>query len=386
MADYTAYFGGQWMPFNQVRIDPLDRGFLVGDCVFDVARTFNGKSFRMREHVDRLYRSLAYVRIDPGLSPDEMERISEEVIARNEPLREQVGDYQIWQFVTRGRGRWAHRAGPPAVGVCVRQIGFSRFAGLYDTGAHGIIVRTRSFSPDALDPKVKNFSRMNFNLAELEASDVDPEGWPILTDSRGNLTEGVGYNLFIVAKDVIRTPGDRGVLQGVSRAMVFDLGRELGIPVIEEDLQPYDLYTADEAFLHEHEPLRLAGDAGGPAAHRRGQAGAGRGAAPRRVERDRGRGHRGGGQGVRVAGAARIPARLVGLDLRRAGRLRAQRTRPPARRSASCPDEALAAALIGVLLKNSAKKLRQKLPAERWMASPSSGPARKPSRHRYAML
>ena len=206
MTDYTAYFGGQWMPLSQVRIDPLDRGFLVGDCVFDVARTFNGKSFRMREHVDRLYRSLAYVRIDPGLSPDEMERISEEVIARNEPLREHVGDYQIWQFVTRGRGRWAHRAGPPAVGVCVRQIGFSRFAGLYDTGAHGIIVRTRSFSPDALDPKVKNFSRMNFNLAELEASDVDPEGWPILTDSRGNLTEGVGYNLFIVAKDAIRTP------------------------------------------------------------------------------------------------------------------------------------------------------------------------------------
>src|SRR5262244_335936 len=79
MADYTAYFCGDFVPFSQVRIDPLDRGFLVGDCVFDVARTFSGKSFRMREHVDRLYRSLAYVRIDPGLSPDEMERISEEV-------------------------------------------------------------------------------------------------------------------------------------------------------------------------------------------------------------------------------------------------------------------------------------------------------------------
>jgi len=98
---------------------------------------------------------------------------------------------------------------------------------------------------------------MNFNLAELEASDVDPEGWPILTDSRGNLTEGVGYNLFIVAKDVIRTPGDRGVLQGVSRAMVFDLGRELGIPVIEEDLQPYDLYTAEEAFFTSTSPCVL---------------------------------------------------------------------------------------------------------------------------------
>src|SRR5215510_10963970 len=130
MADYVAYFCGEWVPFSQVRIDPLDRGFLVGDCVFDVARTFNGKSFRMREHVDRLYRSLAYVRIDPGLSPVEMERISEEVIARNEDLRHDIGDYQICR---------THRAGPPAVGVCVRQIGFSRYAGLYDAGAHGVI-------------------------------------------------------------------------------------------------------------------------------------------------------------------------------------------------------------------------------------------------------
>ena len=257
MADYTAYFCGEFVPFSQVRIDPLDRGFLVGDCVFDVARTFNGKSFRMREHVDRLYRSLRYVRIDPGLSPDEMERISEEVISRNEHLRADVGDYQIWQFVTRGRGRWAHKAGPPAVGVCTRQVGFSRFAHLYREGAHGVIVRTRSFPADALDPKVKNFSRMNFNLAELEASDVDPEGWPILMDSRGSITEGVGYNVFIVTGGVIRTAGDRGVLQGVSRAMVFDLGKELGIPVVEEDLQPYDVYTADEAFLTSTSPCVL---------------------------------------------------------------------------------------------------------------------------------
>jgi branched-chain amino acid aminotransferase len=257
MADYTAYFSGRWVPFSEVTIDPLDRGFLVGDCVFDVARTFNGKSFRMRAHVDRLYRSLGYVRIDPGLTPDEMEQISEEVIARNEHLRADVGDYQVWQFVTRGRGRWAHKAGPPAVGVCVRQIGFSRYADLYDTGAHGVIVRTKSFSPDALDPKVKNFSRMNFNLAELEASDVDPEGWPILTDGRGNLSEGVGYNLFIVSSGVIRTPGDRGVLQGVSRATVFELGKELGIEVVEEDLQPYDLYTADEAFFTSTSPCVL---------------------------------------------------------------------------------------------------------------------------------
>jgi len=257
MADHVAYFSGEFMPFSQVRIDPLDRGFLVGDCVFDVARTFNGKSFRMREHVDRLYRSLKYIQLDSGLSPDEMERISEEVISRNEHLRADVGDFQIWQFVTRGRGRWAHSAGPPTVCVCIRSIGFSRFAHLYHEGAHGVIVRTRSYSPDALDPKVKNFSRMNFNLAELEAADVDPAAWPILTDSRGNITEGTGYNVFVVTDGVIRTAGDRGVLQGVSRAMAFDLARDLGIPIVEEDLQPYDLYTADEAFFSSTSPCVL---------------------------------------------------------------------------------------------------------------------------------
>ena len=105
MQDYTAYFNGEWVPLSQVKIDPLDRGFLVGDTVFDVERTFNGKSFRMKEHIDRLYRSLKYVRIDPGLSADEMLEISEEAIRRNEHLRAEVGDFTIHQFITRGRGR-----------------------------------------------------------------------------------------------------------------------------------------------------------------------------------------------------------------------------------------------------------------------------------------
>jgi branched-chain amino acid aminotransferase len=257
MTDYMAYFCGEWMPACQVKIDPLDRGFLVGDAVFDVFRTFNGKSFRLREHVDRLYRSLKYVRIDPGMSPKEIMRISEEAIARNEHLRAEVGDFAVWQFVTRGRGRWAHSAGPPTVGVFIRALGLSRFAHLYAEGAHGVIVRSRSFSPDALDSKVKNFSRMNFNMAELEASDVDKAGWPILTDSRGNITEGPGYNVFLVTDGVIRTADDRTVLQGVSRGMVFDLAKELGIPVVEEELQPYDLYTANEAFIASTSPCVL---------------------------------------------------------------------------------------------------------------------------------
>jgi len=257
VAEYTAYFKGEWMPFSQVKIDPMDRGFTVGDVVFDVARTFNGKSFRMEDHIQRLYRSLKFVRIDPGLSAKEMLDISEEVVQRNDHLRAEVGDFTITQFVTRGPGSSSRSAGPPAVCVKVAPIGFGRFADLFKDGAHGVITRTRSYPVESLDPKVKNYSRMNFNLADLEAADVDPEAWPILTDADGSLTEGTGYNVFLVTDGVIRTPGDRNILQGVSRGMVFDLARQLNIPLVEEDLQPYDLYTADEAFFSGTSPCIL---------------------------------------------------------------------------------------------------------------------------------
>ena len=114
---------------------------------------------------------------------------------------------------------------------------------------HGAITRTRSYTPESVDPKVKHYSRMNFNLAEeLEANDADEGAWPILRNENGNLTEGSGHNVFLVTDGVIRTATDRALLQGVSRGMVFDLARQLDIPVTEEHLQPYDLYTSDEAF------------------------------------------------------------------------------------------------------------------------------------------
>jgi branched-chain amino acid aminotransferase len=249
MSDFTAYFNGEWVPEDQVVIRHTDRGFVTGDVVFDVERTFNGKSFRMKEHVDRLYRSLKFVRIDPGLSDDEMLEISEEAISRNEHLRAPGGDFNIRQFVTRGPGRSTKDAGPATVGVTVSPIYFARYAGMYDSGAHAVVARTRSYASDALDPKVKHYSRMNFNMADLEATDVDEVAWPILMDTVGNLTEGTGYNFFLVTDGVIRTPGDETLLQGISRGAVFDIARQLGIPSTEEELQPYDLYTADEAFF-----------------------------------------------------------------------------------------------------------------------------------------
>ena len=247
-----SYFNGDFVPDSQCVIHISDRGFLRGDTVFDVARSFDGKPHRVREHLERLYRSMAFARIDPGMTMDEMEAITLDVVKRNEHLREPGGDFVIWQTITRGYANTFAKVNDPApsnVCISVLPIDFAAHAEHYKSGGHVVFPRTRSYAPQSLEPKLKHYSRMNFSMAELEATDVDPDAYTVLLDTDGNIAENVSGNFFVVTNGVIRTPTDRSILQGVARMDVFDLAEQLGIPVVEEDLQPYDAYTADEAFL-----------------------------------------------------------------------------------------------------------------------------------------
>ena len=249
MADCISFFNGDWIPTEECKLDVFDRGLLMGDAVFDVARTYNGKPFKIERHFDRMQRSLKYARLDMGMSMDEFGKIILEAVERNQHHIPEVGDLIIWFFATRGKGPWAWSAGPPAVGCRIAPLDFARYAPEFLTGAHGVITKTKSHSPGTVEPKVKHYTRMNFAMAELEANDVVPGGWPILTDHEGNITEGTINNVFMVSNGTIKTATDRSVLQGISRSVVFDLADQLNIPILEEDLQPYDLYTADEVFV-----------------------------------------------------------------------------------------------------------------------------------------
>lgn len=253
--DYTAYFNGEWVRYKDVRISPDDRGFMVADVVFDIGRTFNGVPFVLDRHIDRLYRSLKYLRIDCGITPGEMMSLCEEGVRRNEEHLESVGDFSINPFVTRGaQARRIGDAGPATVCISIKPVAFASFARFYTEGAHGVIARTRSYSSQFMDPKVKHHSRLNFVQAELEVADVDPSAQPILLDDSGNLSEGIGYNVFLVKDGVLKTPTDRSILQGISRGVLIELAERLEIPFSEEDLQPYDLYTADEVFFSRTSP------------------------------------------------------------------------------------------------------------------------------------
>ena len=250
MSEFVGYVNGEWIPMSQIVPDPHDLGTTKGDQVIEVERTFGGKSFRMKDHIDRLYRSLKYVRIEPDITHEELLTASEEGIGKNLPLLDQGQDISITQLVTRGpaTGARAWSAGPPNVYIKYSAAA-AWYAEFYLDGVHGAITKTRSYEPDSLDPKVKHLSRMNMSIAELEANDIDPGAWPILSDKHGYLTEGSGYNVMLVSEGVVKSPTDRAMLAGISRATVLDLCDQLRIPSSIEDLQPYDLYTADEVFF-----------------------------------------------------------------------------------------------------------------------------------------
>ena len=247
-----AWFNGELMPESEVRISFRDRGWLFGDTAFDVARTFSGKPFKLREHVDRLYRTLGYLHIDPGITADEMCRISKRVIEANAPLLEPDGDYWIGQRISRGLmpvdGEEIESPGPTIVVDCT-PLPLSSRASDFRDGIDVVVPSVRRTPPEAMSPRAKMCNYINVILGDLEAKARNPRAWAVLLDTSGNLAEGLGSNFFLVHDDVLFTPRADFVLPGISREVVMQLAAELGIECHETDLSLYDAYNADEAFL-----------------------------------------------------------------------------------------------------------------------------------------
>ena len=217
-----------------------------------MTRTFQGRPFRLKEHVDRLYRSLRYLRIDPGLSPGEMVAASEEVLERNRHFLTPETDYWLGQRVSRGVDAvgdegWDH-TGPNVIVECV-PLPLKARARLFRDGIDIVVPPTRRVAPEALSPRAKTHNYLNLILADLEAKAQDKEAWSVLLDTQGHLAEGIGSNIFVVRDGAVLTPHERWVLPGISRATVIALCSALGIDCREADLDLFDAATADEIFM-----------------------------------------------------------------------------------------------------------------------------------------
>src|SRR5262249_19045784 len=120
---------------------------------------------------------------------------------------------------------------------------------LYRAGINAVIPTQHSVPAHLIDPKVKNRSRIYYQIANLQVQRTDASGWALLTDDRGFITEGSGSNFFIVRKGHVYTPPGRNILLGITRGAVLELLKELAVPTSEEDFGLYEVTTADEAFF-----------------------------------------------------------------------------------------------------------------------------------------
>ena len=256
MGERIIYLNGSFVPESEAKVSVLDSGFNAGDGVYDVTRTFGHKPFKLREHTERLFRSLQYTRIDCGMSLEEMEKTTLEVLDRNKPLLRENEDCALWQVVSRGvRSSTGNRvSGRATVTVYSVIVNFPEFASFYVEGAPVIIPSTRRIPPQCLESKAKITNKMNHNMAAFEAKQADPRAIPLMLDIDGNLSETSAHNFFLVIEGKLCTPSDRNVLGGITKAMIFDLAKQLGVEVVEGNYTPYDLYTAEEAFLASTSP------------------------------------------------------------------------------------------------------------------------------------
>ncbi len=241
------YIDGELVPKSEARISVLDHGLLYGDGVFEGIRCYNGVVFKLKEHIDRLYRSAKVIKLDIPLTKEEMIKAVIETLKAN-GLR----DAYIRLIVTRGIGDLGldpRKCGKPSVIIIAEKMEPILGKMAREKGAKLIISSVRRDPVYATSHEVKSLNYLNSILAKLEAINANADD-AIMLDSRGFVSEASAANLFIVMDNSLITPPvTAGILPGITRAFVMELAKSLGINVYERDITPVELLTADEVFL-----------------------------------------------------------------------------------------------------------------------------------------
>jgi branched-chain amino acid aminotransferase len=250
---HRVYLNGELVQRDQAKISVFDSAVMLGDTVTESTRTFNHQPFKLEQHIKRLYQSLKITRINPQMTMDEMTELSLKVLDANRHLLEPHEDCWLVHNISRGMSVAGAdptiQRSPPTIIIFTSPMILKDWAPFYVHGCHAVTPMSRAVPSQALDARIKNRSRMAYTMAEMEVKLVDPQAQGILLDIHGNIAENKGGNFFIVADGVLKTPITSNALAGISRQTVLELSRSLGLPLQECDIQPYDVYTADEAFF-----------------------------------------------------------------------------------------------------------------------------------------
>ena len=251
------YWNDRLIPEAEARLSIYDSALMFGDMVFEMTRSFNGVQFKLREHLERLYASMKAVCLPPPIAIDWMERAVNETIEANRPAFAADDEYRVMIDISRGllsiyEGIDGVDPGPNVIiAVFPLRWTVAGMGRLFDHGINAVVPSQRAIPAHLLDPKIKNRSRLHYLMANIEVSRFRGEdNWALLLDPDGLVAEGTGDNFFIVRGGRLITPEGRNILRGVSRAYVIEeLAPALGFEAVEQDIELYDVLTAQEAFM-----------------------------------------------------------------------------------------------------------------------------------------
>jgi branched-chain amino acid aminotransferase len=250
-------FNGKLIPETEAKISIYDSALMFGDMVFEMTRSFNKQQFKLEDHISRLYAGLKILRIPIELTQTQMIDECLRTVEANDHLFAHDDEHRLMIDVSRGLlGIYQnidglHKGPNVIIADFPLRWTVANMGALFETGINMVITSQRAIPASLMDPKIKNRSRLFYLMANIEASQIAGENnWALLLGMDGFITEGTGDNFFIVKDGVVITPEGRDVLRGVSREYVMtELCPDLDIPVIEKNIEPYDVYTADEAFI-----------------------------------------------------------------------------------------------------------------------------------------
>ena len=240
------WINGQWHDRDSATISVFDHGLLYGDGVFEGMRVYGGRTFRMAEHLDRLYDSAQAIWLTPPIGKDEMARVTEEGIKRAG-----ITEGYLRHVVTRGVGDLGldPRSCPRPTAIIIFDTIKIWPPERYEKGLVMMSAATPMPDRESLSPRVKSLNYLPHIMAKLEGIHAQMDE-VLMLDRGGYVAEASGMNVFIVRRGAVTTPPAwAGGLRGVTRDIVLELAAEAGFQAREEPINRYDVYTADEAFL-----------------------------------------------------------------------------------------------------------------------------------------
>ncbi len=245
--DKWVFLNGDLVPCEKAHVSIYDHGFLYGDGAFEGIRAYNGKPFKLKEHVDRLYDSLKALWIDLPYGPEQFAANIENLVELNE-VKDGYIRVTVSRGVTLGLDPKNIRTEPTVVISTDKLALYPQSA--YENGLEVVTVATRIADPHILEPRIKSLGKYVCNIqAKIEANHVGA-GEGLMLTGDGYVAECTGDNVFYAKDSVVYTPpAYLGILEGITRQTVISLLVEMGVEVCEEVFTRFDLYTADESFL-----------------------------------------------------------------------------------------------------------------------------------------